>query len=85
MKVKIVNSFKDARTEVIHGAGEIIEMSEERIAEIEENTKTLVQDGILENGAILIEKVPEQKESSTKQDDKGTKEGKRAAGSKKTK
>lgn len=73
MKVRIVNSFKDAVTGVIHGAGEEIEMSEDRIKEVEETTKNLIKGKILKKGTVLIEKVQEEKGKDTKAAEKSTK------------
>lgn len=75
MKVRIVNSFKDAVTGVIHGAGEEIEMSEDRIKEVEETTKNLIKEKRLQKGAVLIEKVSEDSKQDTKEDEKDTKSG----------
>ncbi len=76
MKVRVVNSFKDAQTGVIHGSGEEIEMSEERIKEVEENTKKLIKDKTLKKGTVLIEKVQEGKKKDTKAAEKSAKSGK---------
>ncbi|MCI8957342.1 MAG: hypothetical protein HFG29_10320 [Eubacterium sp.] len=73
MKVRIVNSFKDAETGVIHGAGEEIEMSEDRIKEVEETTKKLIKEKRLQKGTVLIEKVSEDSKQDRKEDEKDTK------------
>ena len=79
MKVKIVNSFKDVDTGVLHGAGEVIEMTEDRVKQVEENTKKLIKDKKLKKGTVLIEKAPEDEESQEeKAEDKKESESKGA-------
>lgn len=66
MKVKIVNAFKDERTGVIHGAGEEVEFTEERVKEIEENTAKLIKDKKIKKGTVLIKKIEKQDDSEVK-------------------
>lgn len=63
MKVKIVNTFKDERTGVIHKAGTEVEFMEERVKEIEDNTAKLIKNKQIKKGTVLIEKIEQQSEA----------------------
>ena len=70
MKVKVVNSFKDADTGVIHGAGEVIDMTEERIEAVEKNTAKLIKDKKIKKGTVLIEKIQDDSKEKSKETEK---------------
>lgn len=63
MIVKIVNTFKDERTGVVHKKGQEVEFTEERVKEIEDNTAKLIKDKKIKKGTVLIEKIEQQSEA----------------------
>ncbi len=63
MKVKVITSFKDKKTGVVHRAGEEIELSAERVKEIKDNTTKLIMDKKIKKGTVLVEQIEQQDDS----------------------
>lgn len=57
MKVNVLKTFYDVRTKKKNRQGDVLEITEKRFAEIQENTAKLIKLGKLEEGAVLVETV----------------------------
>lgn len=57
IKVEVKRTFYDVETKKKNRPGDVLEITEERLVEIQENTDKLIKSGKLEKGTVLVETV----------------------------
>lgn len=72
IKVNVLKTFYDVRTKKKNQQGDVLEITEKRFAEIQENTAKLIELGKLEEGAVLVEAVETTKPETVPATDKKT-------------